>query len=160
MDLAHFPHLQKLDLWGTDVTGDIRDIREHDFPAMEDLRLPSNMVGGRVYDFQRKSDVPSFMQSIYPLLKRTPSLFDLTESFRWWLSEESPDWYEYGISTPKPPFYLEFVQAGPRLGWRWSTLYFSDKSCCEVSWLDPEPSSDSEDYQAYVEESCSISNDA
>ena len=94
MDLADFPHLQKLYLRHTDVTGDIRGIREHDFPAMEDLRLPSTVVGGRVYKFQHVSDVPSFMQSIHPLLKRTPSIFDLTEAFHWGLSDESRDWYD------------------------------------------------------------------
>ena len=112
------------------MTGDIRDIREHDFPAMEDLILPSTVVGGKWYRFQHISDVPSFMQSIHPLLKR--SIFDLTESFHWGLSEESLDWYYISNDcTPSTPFYLEFVQAGPRLGWRWSScLYFSDGSCC------------------------------
>jgi hypothetical protein len=44
MDLADFPHLKELNLHGT-VTGDIEDIGEGDFPAMEQLILPSGTVG-------------------------------------------------------------------------------------------------------------------
>ena len=44
MDLADFPHLKELNLHGT-VTGDIEDIGEGDFPAMECLILPSGTVG-------------------------------------------------------------------------------------------------------------------
>jgi hypothetical protein len=41
MDLADFPHLKNLDLWGTAVTGDIRDIGENDFTALKNLELYS-----------------------------------------------------------------------------------------------------------------------
>jgi hypothetical protein len=47
MDLADFPHLKELDLRWTNVTGDIRDIRENDFPVMEYLFLPRGVHGGR-----------------------------------------------------------------------------------------------------------------
>eukprot|EP00984_Skeletonema_dohrnii_P005677 scaffold2002_cov116-Skeletonema_dohrnii-CCMP3373.AAC.3 len=52
MDLADFPLLKELDLFRTGVTGDIRNIREHDFPALESLRLPSAVIGGLSYQFQ------------------------------------------------------------------------------------------------------------
>eukprot|EP00984_Skeletonema_dohrnii_P001800 scaffold591_cov69-Skeletonema_dohrnii-CCMP3373.AAC.3 len=34
--------------------------------------------------------------------------------------DQSPDWYEaeaVGEGSPGPPFDIELVQAGPRLGW-------------------------------------------
>jgi hypothetical protein len=40
MDLADFPHLKELDLEGTAVTGDIRDIGKNDFSSLEHLKLP------------------------------------------------------------------------------------------------------------------------
>jgi hypothetical protein len=47
MDLADFPHLKKLDLGNTNVTGDIRNVRESDFLALESLFLPEGVYGGR-----------------------------------------------------------------------------------------------------------------
>ena len=61
MDLADLPRLHVLDLSATAVTGDIRDIRIHDFPALEKISLPSTVKGGIGYKFQRVSDVSSFM---------------------------------------------------------------------------------------------------
>ncbi len=44
MDLADFPHLKELDLCGTAVTGDIRDIGDNDFSSLEDLYLPKGLL--------------------------------------------------------------------------------------------------------------------
>jgi hypothetical protein len=71
----------------------------------------------------------------------------------WWcLSEGSPD--RYGAAgededADSPPFYVCFVEAGSRLGYRWETA--SDIPC-EVNWLDPEPDRESSDYGKYIEE--------
>jgi len=48
MDLADFPHLKELNLDDTTaVRGDIRDIRDINFPKLEQLTLPkTSMVGG------------------------------------------------------------------------------------------------------------------
>ena len=71
MDLADFPRLRWLDLLCTSIVGDIRDIGRDDFLSIETrFLLPRTVVGGRGYEFQRISDVPSFMESIHPLLKR------------------------------------------------------------------------------------------
>jgi hypothetical protein len=78
MDLADFPRLKELDLGGcTVVTGDIRDIREHDFPALESLLLPkgASMVENSMSFFQNVSEVPSFIQAIHGLLQRSPTMF-------------------------------------------------------------------------------------
>ena len=100
----------------------------------------------------------------------------LSGAFYWRLSRHSPDWYEWDDDSenPKPPFSLQFVQAGSRLGWSWiccsnsgsdsDGIYNSDSdddndddlseenSSCEINWLDPEPSSESSNYEAYMEE--------
>eukprot|EP00985_Skeletonema_marinoi_P007723 scaffold3445_cov80-Skeletonema_marinoi.AAC.4 len=156
MDLADFPRLQDLILLSTNVTGDIRDIREDDFPALESLDLPRTVHGGMYYEFQRVSDVPSLMHTIHLLLQRIPTLFEngwLSSAFGWRLSVDSPDWYDEGICVtccPLPPFNLKIVQVGSRRGWSWCT--FRDGHSCEINWLDPEPSRESSDYEAYTED--------
>eukprot|EP00984_Skeletonema_dohrnii_P037380 scaffold39397_cov233-Skeletonema_dohrnii-CCMP3373.AAC.2 len=153
MDLADFPRLKVLGLWGTATTGDVRDIDEDDFPALESLGLPTTVCGGMYYEFQLISEVPSFMQAIHLLLQRTPTLFKedlLTRAFGWCLSLDSPDRYDYSHheGIPFPPFFLQIIRAGSRLGWSW----YSDDHSCEINWLDPEPSSESGDYETYIEE--------
>jgi hypothetical protein len=69
MDLADFPHLRLMDFRLTNVTGDIRDIREHDFPALKSLSLPESLHGGVDYEFELISDMPSFFQEIHHFLQ-------------------------------------------------------------------------------------------
>lgn len=156
MDLARFPLLKELDLYETAVTGDIRDIGEHDFPALQSLSLPNTVHGGRHYEFQQVDEVPAFMHIIHHLLQRSPTMFkqyELLSAFDWHLSRHSPDWYAtdhvFG-SAPSPPFNLKLFQAGPFLGWSWCTL--DRMHCCEINWLDPLPTDGSNDYEAYMEE--------
>eukprot|EP00984_Skeletonema_dohrnii_P035737 scaffold35868_cov261-Skeletonema_dohrnii-CCMP3373.AAC.1 len=158
MNLADFPRLRELDLNGTAVTGHIRDIHGQDFPALEDLTLPRTVHGGMKYEFQNISDVPSFMHTIHLLLQRIPTLFDIDErlpAFYWRLSIDSPDWYDFDetIGCPNPPFDLQIIEAGSRLGWSWCTYdYDGFFYSCEINWLDPEPSSQNSDYQTYIED--------
>ena len=149
MDLADFPHLKELDLWGAAVTGDIRVIGENDFLSLEDLGLPKGVYGGRGYELQRISDGTNLVRSVFLFKKQRPAL-----KIKGWyvrLSEDSPDWYEsvdddeYDIYPP--PFYIRFVEAGPRIGYRWETF---DGRYCEVNWLDPEPESGSWEYEDYI----------
>jgi hypothetical protein len=147
MDLADFPHLKKLDLRNTSVTGDVRDIKENDFSALEPfLHLPTGVCGGAGYEFQRISDVPAAMHAMSVLQKRTGLLY-LWVTFR--LSEDSPDWYPRVEMKPPPPFYVRFIQAPERLGWRWVALDHRGEllSSCDVNWLDPLPDGDSGKYQ-------------
>ncbi len=157
MDLADFPQLRELDLFGTCVTGDIRDIRECDFPALKRLKLSDSVRGGLGYEFQSVAEVPGFMHVVHRLLQRTPTLFgewgrDHTETFGWRLSRASPDWYEPGLEILGlvHPLYLKCVRAGSRIGWCWCT--WNEKQSCEINWLDPEPISGSDDYDAYTRE--------
>jgi hypothetical protein len=157
MDLADFPCSKELDLRCTNVRGDIRDIRGHDFPALEYLYLPKSVHGGHGYAFQLISDVPSFLNSILLLLQRSPTMFErysfsLSSAFYWSLSDDSPDWYAWDneIKSPPPPFRIQFLRAGSRLGWSWCAEV--QLPSCEINWLDPEPDSDSSDYGAYIQE--------
>eukprot|EP00984_Skeletonema_dohrnii_P037470 scaffold39563_cov205-Skeletonema_dohrnii-CCMP3373.AAC.1 len=88
MYLADFPRLMTLNLVGTSVTGDIRDIGEQDFRTLESLTLPKGVYGGRGHEFQHISDVPGVMNALYSL-KKQRGLKD------WYgeLSADSPDWY-------------------------------------------------------------------
>ncbi len=148
MDLADFPHLKVLDLRNTSVTGDVRDIKENDFSALEPfLHLPAGVCGGLGYEFQRISDVPAAMHAMNVLQKRTGLLY-LGVDFR--LSEDSPDWYPRVEMKPPPPFTIRFVQFpnSERLGWWWVALDHKGEflSCCDVNWLDPVPDGESGKY--------------
>ncbi len=146
MDLADFSHLKELNLLFTAVTGDIRDIGVNDFSLLESLRLPKGVYGGIGYEFQRISDAPDLVRTIHLFKKQRPVLLKLKD---WYgeLSGDSPDWFDSADGDDDtPPFFVCFVEAGPRIGYRWGT---GDDNCCEVNWLDPEPESDSREYEAY-----------
>jgi hypothetical protein len=152
MDLADFPHLEELDLRGTNVRGDIRDIREHDFPALKSLSLPSGVYGGQGHELQSISDAPDVISTIYSFQKQRPTLL---KDWYGQLSEDSPEWYfaedDEGYNNTAPLF-IAFVQAGPRLGYRWETEDSEFPFACEVNWLDPEPDRESSDYEQYTKE--------
>ena len=160
MNLADFPRLKGLNLICTNVTGDIRDIVEDDFPALESIYLPDTVHGGINYEFQLVSDVTSFMHAIHLLLKRNPTLFNeywLTSyAFGWNLSENSPDMYDREIGRLQPPLDLQSVQAGTRSGWGWYAYgdgpEYHGRHSCEINWLDPEPISESDGYEVYIED--------
>ena len=146
MDLADFPHLKELNLDETAVRGDIRDIRDIDFPKLEQLTLPNTVYGGKGYEFQRISDGPDLIRTLYLFRQHHPTM--LMKDWYAELSEESPDWYSimYEFRTP---FYIFFVEAGSRVGYQWRN---DDGNACEVNWLDPEPDKGSSDYSKYIQD--------
>ena len=125
--LADFPRLKRLDLNGTAVTGDIRDIGDND-SHLDYLLLPDTVFGGQYHQFQSISEVPSFMDSASPILRRFSN-----RDWCWLLLEESPDWYEFD--------YFDLHEPGSRVGWRWGNegSCFIAAAFCEINWLDPEP---------------------
>ena len=150
MDLAEFPHLKELDLFRTAVTGDVREIGERDFLTLEHLRLPDGVYGGGGHEFQRISDAPDIINSLYSIKKQRPILMQ-----NWYakLSRDSPDRY-YGEEDDhhqRPPLQIAFVQAGSRVGYKWEG-HVNAVFPCEVNWLDPEPDRESSDYAKYIEE--------
>jgi hypothetical protein len=104
----------------------------------------------------KSADVPRVMHAIHLLLQRTPTLFEkydsLSEAFCWSLSRDSPDCYGRERGSPPLPFELQFFQAGSRRGWSWYAWSGPSLFSCEINWLDPEPSSESSAYEAYIEE--------
>jgi hypothetical protein len=158
MDLANFPHLKELNLEDTTIAGDIRDIGEHDFSSLEQLILPKEVYGISGCELHRISDAPELVRAVHLFNKQRPALINI---ILWYvqLSKDSPDWYESVeddedyIDTP--PFLIQFVTAGSRVGYRWRTR----SNPCEVNWLDPEPDNDSSDYEIYSEELQKIENE-
>ena len=146
MDLADFPRLKELTLGGTAVTGDIRDIGDNNFSALELLGLPKGVYGGIGYELQRISEAPNLVRAVHRLRKQRPELSMILSEWHAKLSEDSPDWYEAPEETP--PFYIQFVEAGSRLGYRW---YGNLGNVCEMNWLNPEPDRDSSENAKYTE---------
>jgi hypothetical protein len=158
MDLADFTFLKKLELFDTAVTGDIRDIGRNDFLSLELLWLPKGVYGGDENEFQRIADGPDVVRAVYLLKKQRPALA-IPETWCAILSEVSPDWYERADDDEEaPPFYIHFVKAGSRIGYRWETRYHGGYPC-EVNWLDPEPDSKSSGYGKYIEKLQSINSE-
>ena len=153
MYLADFPHLKELNLIETAVTGDIRDVGEDDFSSLITLILPKPVYGGRGSKFQSISDGPKLIIELYPLKKHHPRLSVLKDWYGM-LSTDSPDWYRSLNRKNSPPLYIQFVQAGSRIGYRWTTRWKTnyENDPCEVNWLDPEPDRESSDYGKYIEE--------
>ena len=152
-DLADFPKLEELNLFGTKVAGDIREIGSTDFTAVKNVQLPSGVYGGDDY-FRRVGDASAVMYARCAWKKRNPSLFT---DRQWSLSIESPDFHtvmNIGDACRIPPYVAEIVQAGPRLGWRWTNS--QNSSSCEVNWFDPEPQKGDAGYDDYLRELESI----
>ena len=175
MVLKDFPRLRKLDLRGTAVTGDIRDIDSNDFKVLKELYLPRTVYGGSRYAFGSIAEVTEFMSRIRPLAHR------FAVSTSWRLSYESPDWYADPNQVQEeelrddheipPPFVCELLTlGGTRMGWRWrcnfpsrDRMYFCENGeiydelygdgrvfeTCEINWLEPEPDRESDDYVKY-----------
>eukprot|EP00984_Skeletonema_dohrnii_P019766 scaffold9512_cov168-Skeletonema_dohrnii-CCMP3373.AAC.2 len=164
MDLADFPRLKSLTLYYcSGITRDMRKIGENDFPVLERLHLGEGAISSTRHQFQRISDVPSAAEAIYRLNRRDPPLIKNLDDFCWSLSRDSPDWYASNgeRSHPPSPFSIDFVRAGSRVGWRWKANVRKNQNSntCEINWLDPEPDSESNDYDVYIRELQSIQDD-
>ena len=153
MDLADFPHLKVLGMSNMDsIRGDIRGMDEHSFPKLQTLALPAHVYGGNGFKFMRASDAKDLIATVYSVKRnRHPSLF---EDYNWYLSEDSPDWYDDEIlGRVAYPFSCCIVRAGSRLGWRWERKFdYTPDHCFEVNWLDPLPAKGSSEYQSYIQD--------
>jgi len=166
MDLADFPRLKALKMSNCSaVTGDIREIGESDFPKLKTLELGSGVIGVKYHEFQRISDVPSAVEATLRLKQRDPPLIHHLGfgGCYWNLSRDSPDWYDSNGEGgyPPPPFSIDFVRVGSRIGWRWraENIYNRGSNSCEINWLDPEPDRESNCYDVYIRELQSIQED-
>ncbi len=138
MDLADFPLLEILWLTETAVSGDIRDIDENDFLALEEgeLCLPTGVPGGDEFVFGAVSDVRRFFEGLEARVIRL-----LPGYCRYYLSEDSPDWYPRSRDRGFP-FQVELVgtvgsRPGWIVGWRWTEGRWNiNNDACEVNWID------------------------
>ena len=73
------------------------------------------------------------------MIGSTSVIMKVFYNIQWHLADDSPDRYERANVhySREPPFSVEFVQAGPRLGWRWTNG--ETFGACEVHWLDEAP---------------------
>lgn len=149
MDLGDFPKLEWLCLDDTSVSGDWRKLKGHHFPALNQISLPIGVYGSCMRAFDHVEDAPEVMNVICALIKRNGTVID--EGRQWHLADESVDHYDMDIfSLLGPPFQIEVVHAGPRLGWRWTNG--KRRGCCEVVWYDDEPIESSTENVVYVRE--------
>lgn len=159
MDMADFPNLIELNIVHlpnhvTPISGDIRDIGENDFPAIERLLLPPTVYGGDRFEFRQIEDVHSVMETACRLIDVLVSPF--IGHFIWRLSGASSDWYG-NVRKPAPPFLILLVKAGSRVGYRWCSPAYGfavGSSPCEINWMpwSPEPDRESSDYETYIQE--------
>lgn len=147
MVFADFPRLTTLDLDNEmpKLCGDIRDIKSTDFPSIEDIILPYNCTFG-ASKIERIADAKDCMLAVYNLHKQIPSF----PNKRFKLAHDSQDRYDFqgNNSFHKPPFYIDFVKAGPRKGWRWTNCCVGGD--CEMNWFDPEPEEGSSKHEEYM----------
>lgn len=132
---------------------DIREIGPNDFISIEQLHLCDGIYGGE--EMRAIEDAPALMLARYQMKRRNHRLF---ENKRWRLSSESHQYYDYeGHHSREPPFWVEFVRAGPRLGWRWTNAVYG--GACVTQWFDPEPESTDESYEEYISDLKHVEND-
>lgn len=143
MDLADYLVLRKLDLkWAKGIRGDASQIQLTNFPCMQKLDLP-----GVLLRIDQSSDIIDLFTSF--ARRSSPCIASVR------LSENSSDRFERDgdEGVPPPPFTLEFVHPGKRLGWRWaSQRRLRYIRSCEINWLDEELDTDSDQYHVYQEE--------
>ena len=137
-ELADFPMLRDISLHGCkNIVGDIRDIRPGDFQSIESMGIPASVWGGG--DLPSIEETPDIMHAWYILKKQHSKVFT---NMRLGLSLDSPERYDNNVHHSRVmPSLVEFVQAGNRLGWRWTNCVFG--GACETNWLDPKPSNPS-----------------
>lgn len=148
--LRHFAPLPKLQWLGinrTGVQGDLRtDVRPGDFAALQGIGLCSQSVYG--------ADTIGCVQDAEPVMRARLAIMKQStwESPIWpllvHLSPDSPDYHErleqrLYKSERDPPFSIEVVVVGQRLGWRWSNYL---GGFCDTHWVDPEPEKNDDTY--------------
>lgn len=153
MVLADFPYLQRIGIRCTNITGDIREIGSNDFVSISELFLGDGIYGN--VSFDHIDDVPGIMKAKYNLMKR-PTIFgehDFDDEM--YLSEDSLQFYHAPEGMPpNPPFWVKFVYAGRRSGWKFTNC--TTGGDCETEWFEPAPLVTDEGYDKYVKESIRV----
>lgn len=143
-DLASLPVLKVLMIDGTQITGDIRDIRPSDFQVLDKLSLGRHVFGGN--NLALISDAPVAVGARRELERRRSSGLFLSSRLR--LALNSVDRYPFfGDRTKEPPFSVEIVSIGARKGWRWTNG--NAGGACDIHWLDDEPAPADSHFEQY-----------
>mmetsp|Transcript_26849 Transcript_26849/g.57092 ORF Transcript_26849/g.57092 Transcript_26849/m.57092 type:complete len:422 (-) Transcript_26849:63-1328(-) len=151
LDLRHLLRLGWMGLSRTRVEGDLRRVRPSDFPALQMTGLNELIYGASEIDYVR--DAGAVMRARHQWIRRSREDCPIYP-FRVGLSRESPEYHErveqrLYRSERDPPFDIESVQVGNRLGWRWSNCL---GGFCKVHWLGPAPDHGSAEYESYWKE--------
>lgn len=161
MDLRDFPKLKEIGLTDcTSIVGDIRNVRVGDFPSVASFgKLPESVIGGSNLPYI--ADAASIMNAWYILKKKNPLILSSSSvnglsrlSLPIWSTERYINSVHH---TRFMPTCVEFVTAGPRIGWRWTNAVRGGS--CEAIWLDPAPNPLEEGYDDYVRELRDVNRD-
>ncbi|OEU21405.1 hypothetical protein FRACYDRAFT_235028 [Fragilariopsis cylindrus CCMP1102] len=130
-----------------------REIGSNDFVSISELFLGDGIYGNVFFD--RIDDVPGIMKAKYNLMKR-PTIFDEHDfDDELHLREDSLQFYHAPEGNPPyPPFWVEFVYAGRRSGWKFTNC--TTGGDCETEWFEPAPLVTDEGYDKYVKESIRV----
>jgi hypothetical protein len=153
MDLRDFPRLTELCLHNCNrIGGDIRNVQAGDFRSVQSFGiLPDSVFGGSF--LPSIAHTPAIMYAWYILKKQNPCILSRSGNgvCRLSLSILSTERYSNDVHhTRAMPTCVEFVSAGPRLGWRWTNAV--RRGSCEAIWLDPAPHPSDESYDDYLSE--------
>ena len=153
MSLANLPSLSLLNLQNCrSFEGDIRDIEPHHFPSLKILKIFDTRIYGRPGTKLMSVDDASIFFTAWSRVLSHPRPMSTLEGGKLpWavLDKSSAEYYEAGrwtVFARHPPFTATMIRVGQRLGYRWRN---QSGQACDICWLDPEPSSDDADYDAY-----------
>lgn len=154
MSLANLPSLSLLNLQNCrSFEGDIRDIQPHHFPSLKILKISEMRIYGRPgTKFTSVDDASIFFGAWSRVLSHSRPMATIEGGGKLpWaeLDKSSAEFYEAGrwtVFARHPPFTATMIRVGQRLGYRWKN---KSGQACDICWLDPEPSSDDADYDAY-----------
>lgn len=152
LSLANLPSLSLVDLYCPVVEGDISDIDSHHFPSLKILKISSTRIYGRPgTKLMSADDASTFFTAWSRVLSHPRPMSTLEGGKLPWveLKKSSAEYYEPGrwtVFARHPPFTATMIRVGQRLGYRWKN---KSGQTCDICWLDPEPSSDDADYDAY-----------
>ena len=153
VSLANLESLSLLNLQNCSFEGDIRDIQPHQFPSLKILKIIDTCIYGRPgTKFMSIDDASVFFGAWSRVLSHSRPMATIQGGGKLpWavLDKSSAEYYEAGrwtVFARHPPFIATMIRVGQRLGYRWRN---QSGQACDICWLDPEPSSDDADYDAY-----------
>jgi hypothetical protein len=146
--LVSFPRLEKLNVYGTNITGDVRKIGSPDFPCLKVIRLGEHVYGGRTIN--HIVDAREIMEAWCRFETRNPGICRRQNYPVLALMVPERQRYQgiHVMHSFAPPLQVEMVRRGPRCGWRWTNGW--QRGHCEIHWFGVEPRPGDNGYDEYV----------